>query len=102
MLPLLSGYTAYNFRLQFAAHEEGRRRALRSQPQQHPGALMYDYMLKNHLGNVRMVLTQEEPIIRYPAATLEGTAGGHTLLMQNPPTTNAHRVPQVPFVPVVP
>jgi RHS repeat-associated protein len=32
-----------------------------------------DYMLKDHLGNVRMVLTEEVQQDIYPAATLEGT-----------------------------
>lgn len=33
----------------------------------------FDYMIKDHLGNVRMVLTDEQKPIFYPAATMEGT-----------------------------
>ena len=33
----------------------------------------YDYMIKDHLGNVRMVLTEELKQNTYPAATFERT-----------------------------
>jgi RHS repeat-associated protein len=59
---------AYTDKLQFIQHEEGRIR-LRSTD----NTLQYDYMLKDHLENVRMVLTEEQNINFYPAATLEGT-----------------------------
>ena len=58
----------YTDRLQLIAHEEGR---IRFKPDNY--TLEYDYMLKDHLGNVRMVLTEEQQTIYYPAATLEGT-----------------------------
>ncbi len=64
---LYLGGTIYkNDTLQFIGHEEGRMR---------PGTtgFNYDYMLKDHLGNVRMVLTEEQQQDYYPAATLEGT-----------------------------
>jgi RHS repeat-associated protein len=50
--------------LQFLGHEEGRMR---------PGttSFNYDYMLKDHLGNVRMTLTEEQKTDAYPAATME-------------------------------
>jgi RHS repeat-associated protein len=50
--------------LQFIGHEEGRMR---------PGttSFNYDYMLKDHLGNVRMTLTEEQKTDAYPAATME-------------------------------
>ncbi|NJO25925.1 MAG: hypothetical protein HC867_09440 [Bacteroidia bacterium] len=62
---LYAGGAVYeNDVLQFIAHEEGRMR---------PGAtgFNYDYMLKDHLGNVRMTLTEEQKIDSYPAATME-------------------------------
>ena len=36
-----------------------------------PQSYVYDYMLKDHLGNVRMVLSDEVEQNAYPAATLE-------------------------------
>ncbi len=65
----------YTDKLQFTGHEEGRIRALYTNattPHTLTG-FAYDYMLKDHLGNVRMVLTDEQQINYYPAATLEGT-----------------------------
>jgi len=56
--------------LQFIAHEEGR---IRFTPEISPNEayISYDYMVKDHLGNVRMVLTEEEKTDMYPAATME-------------------------------
>ncbi|MCR6722580.1 MAG: hypothetical protein NVV59_20310 [Chitinophagaceae bacterium] len=63
-------------RLQLIGHEEGRIRLLKenaSQPQL-PTGIAFDYFLKDHLGNVRMVLTDQKKQDIYPAATLEGSA----------------------------
>ena len=56
----------YTDRLQFIPHEEGRIRfnVLNN-------TLQYDYMLKDHLGNVRMVLTEEAQQDKYPVASME-------------------------------
>ncbi len=65
----------YTNKLQLAAHEEGRIRPLfnnAASPHILTG-LTYDYFLKDHLGNIRMVLTQEAKQDIYPAATLEGS-----------------------------
>jgi hypothetical protein len=35
------------------------------------GYFVYDYFIKDHLGNVRMVLTEENRQDAYPAATME-------------------------------
>ena len=51
--------------LQFIAHEEGRFR------ENAPGAWVSDYMLRDHLGNVRMVITEETKVKTYPYATME-------------------------------
>jgi RHS repeat-associated protein len=63
----------YANRLQFIPHEEGR---IRFKPSAGivPASFQYDYFLKDHLGNVRMVLTEEAQADMYPAATMETTA----------------------------
>jgi RHS repeat-associated protein len=61
----------YSNRLQYIPHEEGRIR-FKEAVGSTAANLQYDYMLKDHLGNVRMVLTEEQQQDIYPAATLEG------------------------------
>nr|MBA2746628.1 hypothetical protein [Flavisolibacter sp.] len=70
---VVNGATVYANKLQFGGHEEGRIRALYlniSSPHAITG-FAYDYLLKDHLGNVRMVLTEEAQSNAYVAATLE-------------------------------
>lgn len=67
----------YTDKPQFITHEQGRSRFLYTDPA-NPSlvtGLANDYFVKDHLGNVRMVLTDEQQINVYPAATLEGTLG---------------------------
>ena len=56
----------YSDKLQFTGHEEGRIRPLAA-------SFAYDYMLKDHLGNVRMLLTDELKQDKYPVASLEAS-----------------------------
>ena len=67
----LNGFVYENDVLQFAGHEEGR---IRFTPAAGNALAKfdYDYFIKDHLGNVRMVLTEEQEQAIYPAATLEG------------------------------
>ncbi len=72
----LGGFVYENNNLQFFVQEEGRiRYQLPSLPntqgQTTAPEYNYDYMLKDHLGNVRAVLTDERKQDVYPAATLE-------------------------------
>ncbi|PVD49399.1 hypothetical protein DC498_25290, partial [Terrimonas sp.] len=64
----------YTDRLQFIAHEEGRIRPQynNASTPNTPTGFVYDYFIKDHLGNIRMVLTDEFKQDIYPAATLEG------------------------------
>ncbi|MCF1714190.1 DUF6443 domain-containing protein [Flavihumibacter sp. RY-1] len=64
----------YTNRLQLISHEEGR---IRFTPAigAAPAKLDYDYFLKDHLGNVRMVLTEEVASETYPTLTFEGASG---------------------------
>lgn len=68
--------TNYIDKLQFVGHEEGR---IRFRPAEglyeYPG-FEYDYMVKDHLGNVRMVLTDEGRGDKYPLVSLEDSKVG--------------------------
>jgi RHS repeat-associated protein len=87
----IGGFVYENDKLQFFAHEEGRVRTgtqylvstsmCSDCPEgtynpitvYHPLSIFYfDYFIKDHLGNTRMVLTDERQQDVYPAATLEG------------------------------
>lgn len=63
----------YVDRLQFIPHEEGKSRFIAAVGTM-PARFEHDYFVKDHLGNVRMVLTEEELQDVYPAATLEGSS----------------------------
>jgi YD repeat-containing protein len=63
----LEGAIYQNDTMQFITHEEGR---IRFKPDSIP-SLKYDYMIKDHLGNVRMLLTEEEKTDEYPVAILQ-------------------------------
>jgi RHS repeat-associated protein len=62
----------YTDKLQFLGQEEGRIRYVAANGTA-PARFEYDYMVKDHLGNVRMLLTEEQQQQVYPAATLEGS-----------------------------
>ncbi|MBL7709155.1 MAG: hypothetical protein JNJ86_08775 [Chitinophagaceae bacterium] len=61
----------YTDKLQFIGHEEGRIRFKEAVAGVSAASYEYDYMLKDHLGNVRMVLTDEQKKDIYPVASLE-------------------------------
>lgn len=69
----LNGFVYQNNELQFFVHEEGRVRKTEN------GAFVYDYFIKDHLSNTRMVLTEEQQVDHYPTATLEGSGTGSAL-----------------------
>jgi RHS repeat-associated protein len=56
----------YTERLQFISHEEGRTRYIAAEGS-NPASFVYDYFVKDHLGNVRMVLTEEQKTNIYQA-----------------------------------
>jgi hypothetical protein len=63
-----SGTIYRNDTLQFISMEEGRMRFRTSD-----NTFQFDYFLKDHLGNVRMMLTDEQQTDAYPFASLEAT-----------------------------
>lgn len=72
----------YTNRLQLISHEEGR---IRFTPTigSTPAKLDYDYFLKDHLGNVRMVLTEEVASETYPTLSFEGASGSAEVINQD-------------------
>lgn len=75
----LPGAVYVNDTLQYIGHEEGRIRfdAIKT-------SLSYDYFLKDHLGNVRMVLTTQKDTATYPLVTFEAaTATNERLYYEN-------------------
>jgi hypothetical protein len=83
----LGGAVFQNDTLQFIGHEEGR---VRFTPivGATPAKFSYDYFLKDHLGNTRMVLTEEQQTDMYPAATMEtASATAEQIFYSNLPAT---------------
>lgn len=60
-----------NDTLQYVSTEEGRARPKRVN---YSDTMFYDYLEKDHLGNTRVVLTDEKQLDVYPVATLEPNA----------------------------
>lgn len=79
--------------LQFIPHEEGRIRFIETDAE-HGGEpwLRFDYFLKDHLGNVRVVLTDEEMVHAYPPASLENSTLAQEQQFYNIPTGIGVRV----------
>lgn len=67
----IDGHEFKNDTLQHMTMEEGQIRM-----QVSDAKMQYDYYLKDHLGNVRMVLTEQKDTTRYRAATLESATVG--------------------------
>jgi RHS repeat-associated protein len=85
-----ANYTNYTHQLQFAPHEEGRIRAVKLNPLDTIiFAFAYDYFLKDHLGNVRMVLTDEVKSDAYTTLSFEGASGSTEVNNQNAVWENA-------------
>ena len=81
----LAGYIYQDNKLSFFGHEVGRIRVNDStlNPQLST-AFVYDYFLKDHLGNIRTVLTEEQKTDAYPPATMElGNEQRDTTLYSN-------------------
>jgi RHS repeat-associated protein len=79
----VNGFIYQNDTLQFTGHEEGRIRYRSS-----TSDWAYDYFIKDHLGNTRMTLTEEQQTDMYPAATMEtASATTEELFYSNLSTT---------------
>ncbi len=67
----INGFIYENDKLQFTSQEEGRIRAVYDAVGTTVTGFVFDYFIKDHLGNVRMVLTEEQKQDKYPVASLE-------------------------------
>ena len=66
----IAGFVYEDDKLKFLSHEEGRIRYNTNEPTSDK-TFPFDYFLKDHLGNVRVVLTEELQKDKYPVASLE-------------------------------
>jgi len=83
----MGGTVFQNDTLQFITNEEGRIRPVRD-ASNNITAFTYDYFLKDHLGNVRMVLTEQKDTSFYPPASMEtAQAATEEALYANLPQT---------------
>jgi RHS repeat-associated protein len=64
----IDGFVYMNDTLQYVQQEEGRIRWATDNGRQ---SFVYDYYLRDHLGNVRTVLTEEKDTALYPPASME-------------------------------
>ena len=78
----LGGMVFQEDSLQFLGHAEGRTRFVAVQGAS-PAKFEDDYFIKDHLGNVRMVLTEEIQAQTYPELNFEGTAGQAAVQLQD-------------------
>ncbi|HEU4554192.1 MAG TPA: DUF6443 domain-containing protein [Chitinophaga sp.] len=77
----ISGFVYENDILQFLGHEEGRIRTVFKTGS--PVSYVYDYFLKDHLGNVRTVLTEQTDFSMYTATMETESAATETALFSN-------------------
>ncbi|NLR82131.1 DUF6443 domain-containing protein [Chitinophaga eiseniae] len=77
----IGAYVYENDTLQFAGHEEGRLRVTCRTGQ--PASWNYDYFVKDHLGNVRLVLTEQRDQNVYAATMETAMAAKEAVLFSN-------------------
>ncbi len=84
----LNGFVYENNTIQFFGHEEGRIRPTPTATETYA----FDYFVKDHLGNTRIVLTDEEQIDAYPVASLETATLNNEKIYYTIPDDGATRV----------
>ncbi|WP_201747888.1 DUF6443 domain-containing protein [Chitinophaga vietnamensis] len=77
----IGGFVYQNDTLQFASHDEGRVRLVYRSGQ--APAYVYDYFVKDHLGNTRLVLTEQTDLTVYAATMETAAAPMETALFSN-------------------
>jgi RHS repeat-associated protein len=79
----IQNYTYKNDTLESFTHEEGRARYDSTEITGEATKFNYDYFVKDHLGNVRMVLTDKKDTTIYWPLSFEGTVGSNDQIMQD-------------------
>lgn len=83
----LNSNLGYSNKIQFAGHEEGRIRPRWSVAATPSAEVLegfeYDYFIKDHLGNTRMLITEQVKEDTYPTLSLQGSSGSQELTDQN-------------------
>lgn len=77
----IGGVVYRNDTMEFISHEEGRIRPVYQVSQ--PVSFFYDYFLKDHLGNVRVVLTEQPDLSIYTATMEVANTATETTLFSN-------------------
>jgi RHS repeat-associated protein len=96
----INGYVYRNDTLQYLSHEEGR---IRTKFQSGaPVSYVYDYFVRDHQDNVRMVLTEQTDFSIYTATMEAGSAAKETALFSNVAETRAPRPAGYPAEPLSP
>ncbi|WP_276504404.1 DUF6443 domain-containing protein [Terrimonas pollutisoli] len=86
----INGFIYENDKLQFTAQEEGRIRAVYDAAGTTLTGFVFDYFIKDHLGNVRMVLTEEtKPASVYQATMETASRANETQLFTQIPETES-------------
>lgn len=77
----INGFVYENDSLRFISHEEGRIRTVFKTGQ--PVNYKYDYFIKDHLGSIRMVLTEQSDFSMYTATMEAENTAAETALFSN-------------------
>ncbi len=79
----IQNYVYKNDTLESFVHEAGRARYDTSETQGEATKYNYDYFLRDHLNNVRLVLTDQKDTVAYWPLSFEGATGSQDQIMQD-------------------
>jgi hypothetical protein len=87
----IGGFVYQNNVLQFVSDEEGRIRPYKNDSGQvRTDTMVFDYFLKDHLGDTRVVLTDAHQTDAYPMATMEVYRPSSVIFTDGP--IEAHKI----------
>jgi RHS repeat-associated protein len=93
----INNFVYRNDTLQFVGHEEGRARYDTTLNMTTESSVFhFDYFIKDHLGNIRMILTDQKDTAFYPSATIEDTARPEEIKFYDIKTAQVKDTSQIP------